>query len=139
MTDILEHPAPTTTAPDLTTDKTAEIALKTFFRIAEKWGCDAKTQMVLLGLRAPRTFHNWKKFKSGPLSRDTLERLSYIFGIYKALHILLPNEALADAWVRQPNTAPLFHGRTALDVMAAGNVADLHQVRQYVDAQRGWS
>jgi hypothetical protein len=39
--------------------------------------------------------------------------------------------------VRKPNAAPLFSGRSALDRMTSGNVADLYVVRQYVDAQRG--
>lgn len=135
-----EHQSPTPAPADVATDTAAAAALRTFFAIMEKWQCtDATTQMALLGLRSPRTFHNWKKLKSGPLSRDTLERLSYIFGIYKALHILLPDHALADRWVRVPNTAPLFGGGSALDRMKAGHVADLHVVRQYLDAERGWN
>ena len=70
--------------------------------------------------------------------RDVLERVSYVLGIYKALQILLPDERAADAWVHQPNTAPLFAGRPALDRMLSGNVADLFVVRSYLDAQRGW-
>ena len=66
-----------------------------------------------------------------------LERVSYILGIYKALNILLPNEQAADAWVRCPNTAPLFGGKSALDRMLLGKVSDLYVVRQYLDAQRG--
>jgi hypothetical protein len=31
----------------------------------------------------------------------------------------------------------LFGGRSALDRMLSGNVADLYQVRQYLDSQRG--
>ena len=71
------------------------------------------------------------------LKRDTLERLSYLLGIYKALQILLPAAAAADAWVKKPNSAPLFGGRSALDRMLGGNVADLVAVRQYLDARRG--
>ena len=75
------------------------------------------------------------------LSRDTLERLSNLLGIYKSLQILLPDAAAADAWVRQPNSAAPFGGRSALDRMLAGNVSDLHLVRRYLDGVRGggWS
>jgi hypothetical protein len=66
-----------------------------------------------------------------------LERLSYILGIYKALQILLPDEAAADAWIRQPNDAAPFGGRTALERMLSGHVADLYEVRRYLDAERG--
>jgi hypothetical protein len=37
----------------------------------------------------------------------------------------------------QANTAPLFAGKSALDRMLGGQVADLFVVRQYLDAQRG--
>ena len=60
-----------------------------------------------------------------------------VLGIYKALQILLPDGQAADAWIRQPNTAPMFGGRSALDRMMSGQVADLFVVRQYLDAQRG--
>ncbi len=55
------------------------------------------------------------------------------------MQILLPRPESADTWIRRPNDAPLFGGRPALDRMLSGNVADLYVVRQYLDAQRGWS
>jgi hypothetical protein len=75
---------------------------------------------------------------SAQLSPDTLERISYLLGIYKALQILIPDAAQADEWVRRSNTAALFGGRSALDRMLGGQVSDLYVVRQYLDAQRGW-
>ena len=54
-----------------------------------------------------------------------------------ALQILLPVTERAAAWIRKPNTAPLFGGGSALDRMLGGQVADLFVVRQYLDAQRG--
>ncbi|MCY4592462.1 MAG: DUF2384 domain-containing protein [Alphaproteobacteria bacterium] len=112
-------------------------ALRTFFRVANLWGLSVEEQMTLLGLTARSTFFKWKKDPNAVLPKDTLERISYILGIYKALQILLPNEQAADEWVRRPNAAPQFAGRSALDRMLSGQVADLFVVRQYLDAQRG--
>lgn len=111
--------------------------LRAFFRIAELWGLSVDEQMTLLGVTARSTFFKWKKDPNTVLPRDTLERISYILGIYKALQILLPDEKAADDWVKRPNTAPLFGGRSAMDRMLTGQVADLYVVRQYLDAQRG--
>jgi hypothetical protein len=112
-------------------------AMRTFFRIAEAWGLSTKEQITLLGSPPRSTFYLWKRARDLTLPRDTLERLSYIFGIYKALQILLPRSDAADAWVKKPNTAPIFGGRSALERMLSGQVADLYVVRQYLDAQRG--
>ncbi len=112
-------------------------ALKAFFRLADRWKLDVDEQMVLLGLTAKSTYFKWKKDQDGHLSLDTLERISYLVGIFKALHILLPNEDAADAWIRRPNDARLFGGKPALQRMLSGRVADLFVVRQYLDAQRG--
>ncbi|GAA3840577.1 MbcA/ParS/Xre antitoxin family protein [[Pseudomonas] carboxydohydrogena] len=110
-------------------------ALRTFFRIAEAWNLQEQEQMRLLGLESRSTFQSWKRGAVAAISKDALERISYVLGIYKGLHILLPKTA--DQWVRKSNTAGIFGGRSALDRMASGNVADLYVVRQYVDAQRG--
>lgn len=112
-------------------------ALRTFFRITDAWGLKAREEMILLGSPPASTFFQWKKQKTGSLSRDAMERISYVLGIYKALQVLLPQPERADAWVKRPNEAPLFGGRSALDRMLSGNVADLFVVRSYLDAQRG--
>jgi hypothetical protein len=110
-------------------------ALRTFFRIAEAWGLRESEQMRLLGLDSRSTFQSWKRGAVASIPKDALERISYVLGIYKGLHILLPQSA--DEWVRKPNLAPIFGGRSALERMASGNVADLYEVRRYIDAQRG--
>ena len=112
-------------------------ALRTFFRIAALWGLSVDEQMTLLGVTARSTFFKWRKNPNTVLPKDALERISYILGIYKALQILLPDMQAADAWIRRPNTAPPFGGRSALGRMMSGQVADLFVVRQYLDAQRG--
>jgi hypothetical protein len=110
--------------------------LRAFFKLAECWQLTTKEQMGLLGLGERRsTLFHWKKH-GGVLSPDTLERISYLLGIYKALRILLPTQEAAHAWVKKPNQAPLFGGRPALERMVRG-MSDLFVVRQYLDAQRG--
>ena len=112
--------------------------LRAFFNIARDWGLAIDEQIVLLGSPGRSTFFKWKAAPhSARLSRDTLERLSLLLGIYKALQILLPEPAAADGWVKRPNSAPPFGGASALARMLAGNVSDLIAVRQYLDAMRG--
>ena len=112
-------------------------ALRTFFRIIADWQLSAQDARVLLGNPPESTFYKWKSGQVGQIGRDVLERISYVLGIYKALQILLPNSSSADGWIKRPNAAPVFGGRSALDLMLSGNVADLYLVRQYLDAERG--
>lgn len=115
-------------------------AMRSFLGIAKLWRLNTQEQTVLLGVTSRSTYFKWKKDASLTLPKDTLERISYILGIYKALRILLPDDGAADSWIRKPNDAPLFGGQSALERMLSGNVSDLYAVRQYLDAQRGgWS
>ena len=112
-------------------------ALRAFFNITRLWGLGAEQERLLLGNPGRSTFFRWKRDLDGALSQDTLERISYLLGIWKALQIRFPEPAQADAWVKRPNDAPLFAGQSALQRMLGGQVADLYVVRQYLDAQRG--
>ncbi len=118
-------------------EKLAPAALRTFFRIASAWELTQAEARALLGDPPESTYYKWKSGKVGSVPGDLLERISYVLGIYKALQILLPDPAAADAWVRRPNAAPLFNGRSALELMLSGQVADLFLVRQYLDWERG--
>ena len=111
--------------------------LRAFTRIAELWHLSIAEQLALLGITSRSTYFKWRKEAQPKLPRDTLERLSYLLGIYKALQLLLPDTHAADEWIRRSNDAPLFGGKSALERMLSGNVADLYTVRQYLDAQRG--
>jgi hypothetical protein len=131
------QPRPKPPEADLATREAGQALLRTFFNIAGAWKLSSREAMTLLGLRSRSTYHVWKDGKSGALPRDTLERISYVLGIYKALQMLLPSGEAADAWMRKPNTAPLLRGHSALERLMSGNVADLYEVRRYLDAQRG--
>ena len=128
--------APEVTRP-IDPEKDSQPALRTLFRIARAWGLGNREQMTLLGSPPKSTFYRWRLGEKVVLSRDTLERISYLFGIYSALQVLLPRPEAADAWIKKPNAAPIFGGRSALDRMLSGQVGDLYLVRQYLDTQRG--
>jgi transcriptional regulator with XRE-family HTH domain len=109
--------------------------LRTFFRIANKWKLDDQQQRAVLGGISHDTLNDWRRGETGVIADETLERISYVLGIFKALNILLPIPERADAWIRKTNMASAFGGRTALDLLAGGRLADLRRVRLYLDAQ----
>lgn len=125
--------------PQHQAEQIAKVAVKLFFQITDQWQLTDKQKLVLAGLNSRTTFHTWREKleqnKPIKLSRDTLERFSYIAGIYKALQLLFPTENQWQQWVHKPNRD--FNGQSALDRMLGGNVMDLADIRRYLDAHRG--
>jgi|TARA_B100000929_G_scaffold287197_1_gene273493 hypothetical protein len=121
-----------------TSPSAGRVALKSFFNIMEKWQCSAADQRVLLGGIGTTTYHKYRKLPEVRLPNDTLERISYVMGIHKALRILFSNTPeMAHEWVRRPNRAAPFNGQSALDYMLAGQVVSLADTRRYLDGVRG--
>jgi len=112
--------------------------LPAIFNIFSRWQLTGAQQMTLLGLSNEKTLYNWKNQpEKAKLTRDILERTSYILGIYKSLKILLSDQTLSDQWLVTPNDNPLFNGTAPLDRLLAGQVIDLAVVRDFLDAERG--
>jgi uncharacterized protein (DUF2384 family) len=111
-------------------------ALRTFQNIADRWKLKPAQRRALLGNIPSATYYRVRQNPdSAQLSADTLERISHVLAIYKALHVLFPSDTYADRWISEPNQA--FGGGTARDKMLSG-FTQLVAVRQYLDAQRGW-
>jgi hypothetical protein len=109
-----------------------------FIRIMELWGASNAEMRRILGSPPERTFYEWKAGRVRRLPEDTLRRIGYVAGIYKALQILYADPTQADAWPRRPNRS--FGDHTPLERMTAGDVTDLAAVRAYLDAARApWS
>ena len=109
-----------------------------FFLIMAAWGVDNERARAILGAPPERTFYAWKAGRVGRVPDDTLRRIGYVSGVWKALQIVYSQPALADRWVNAPNKR--FGGQAPIARMAAGDVVDLAAVRAYVDAARApWS
>lgn len=112
--------------------------LRLFFNLAELWELSKAQQLTLLGVSSRTTLNNWaskaRSNDSVPVSKDTLERLSLIAGIRKAVEILYPVEVV-NLIMKAPNK--FFGGKTILDIMLQGKIGDLYDVRRYLDANRG--
>ena len=56
--------------------------MRAFVNIAEAWGLSVAEQLKLLGIASRSTFFKWRRERDPRLPGDTLERLSYLLGIY---------------------------------------------------------
>jgi hypothetical protein len=111
--------------------------LKAFFNIVERWKVRDEDARALLGGVSNGPYYELKRAAVGKvLDADRLLRISYLIGIFKALHIL-HSRAMADQWVGLPNSNRLFGGETPLAFMVRGGVPALQSVRRLLDARRG--
>jgi Protein of unknown function (DUF2384) len=124
-------------------DAQAGAGLRTFARIVDKWNLPVADAMALLGVDSRSTYYELlkraresKEVKG--LSRDQLDRLSYLLGIYAATRVLFPHsEESRNGWVSRVNTAALFGGRSPLEIMRSGMIG-LYQTFAHLVAARAW-
>jgi hypothetical protein len=117
-------------------ERLSSSALKGFFQLAAAWQVRDEDARELLGGLASSSFYEWKKNPNRVLEVDRITRISYLLGIYKALHILY-GDKLADEWVHLPNSNPVFNGRAPLAYMLGGGLLAMQTVRRLLDARRG--
>jgi hypothetical protein len=110
-------------------------AISAFFNIMAAWRVRDEDARALLGGVSNGPFYELKK-KPRTLDADTLTRVSFLIGIFKALNILYPGD-LADAWVTRANSGRMFRGTTPLAFMIRGGLPAMQAMRQLLDARRG--
>jgi hypothetical protein len=140
---VLAYPQSRYAAPDLSDITSIEArkrlgpsALKAFFNIVGRWDLRDEDAMRLLGGMASSTYYAMKKSPRRSLDPDTMLRISYLIGIFKALNIL-HGKMLADRWITLPNRSPIFRGATPLEYMIRGGIPAIQVVRRLLDARRG--
>ncbi|MBA0456812.1 DUF2384 domain-containing protein [Stenotrophomonas maltophilia] len=120
---------------ELSRDELSGSALRAFFNLAARWELSGLQQRALLGSPPDAFYEEWARGAYEHIDAEVLVRISYLLGIYKALHILLPDPVQADGWIRRPNMAPMFAGNTVLDLICRGGLSELRDVRSYLDGQ----
>ncbi|WP_346205796.1 antitoxin Xre-like helix-turn-helix domain-containing protein [Aeromonas salmonicida] len=112
--------------------------LPVVFRILDKWQCNTDEQLTLLGISSRSTLNKYKESNGGiRLSVDMQERMSYLLNIHKSLRVLFSADDSIYGWVRKSNSHPFFAGRSAMEIMKGGRVADLYEVATRLHAWRG--
>ena len=87
------------------------VGLKVYFRMMELWGVSGEEGAALLG------------FDHRPIEAEIgiepFKRMSHTVGIFRALHTLLSRDS-ANAWIKKPNSAEIFGGMPALELLRTG-------------------
>jgi hypothetical protein len=142
MTQALRYPDSryrTDLPPDLGAraerERLSTPALKAFFNLVARWKVRDEDAWALLGGVSNGPFYEMKRNPDRVLDADRLTRISYLIGIFKALHIL-HSPALADEWVHLPNRHAIFGGQTPLAYLVRGGLPAMQTVRRLLDARR---
>jgi len=117
-------------------ERLSKSALQGFFNLAAAWRLRDEDARERLGGLSSSAFYEWKKNPDRLLEVDRITRISYLIGIYKALHILY-GDKLADEWVSLPNGNRIFAGRSPLAFMLGGGLLAMQTVRKLLEARRG--
>ncbi|MEZ8028537.1 antitoxin Xre-like helix-turn-helix domain-containing protein [Enterovibrio norvegicus] len=135
MSDINGEKSP------ITTKQMSVAGFKAANNILKGWGVEASDAMNIMGL-AKSTYH---KYKADPekanLTKDQLERVSYLLNIHSALRIVFDNQENVQGFMNMINNNAYFDGRAPIELIKQGRVADLYEVASRIDALRSgqWS
>src|ERR1700752_2436707 len=91
-------------------ERLSQSALKGFFKLAAAWKLRDEDARQLLGGLSSSAWYEWKKHPDRVLEVDCITRISYLLGIYKALHILY-GDKLADELLAMQTVSKLLDAR----------------------------
>jgi hypothetical protein len=103
--------------------------------LSETWQLSVVEQVSLLGLTEEAELATLQVQAPQEASHELMERLAMLMDIYQALQALLPGRGGTGDWLRRPNTAPLFSGKSAMAVMLERGRLGIRDVRAYLWAQ----
>lgn len=107
--------------------------IRIFKGISARWNLTADEQLELLNVKSMRVFRDFEKGRKIP-PEELFRRVGYLLSISRTLDILLPDAYAADNWIRRPNSARIFGGRPALNLMLSGEEG-IRTVRDYLLAE----
>ncbi|WP_416138958.1 antitoxin Xre/MbcA/ParS toxin-binding domain-containing protein [Halomonas sp. HK25] len=123
---------------DLTDESRSRMSaavMRTYPNIVRDWQLHPVDAARLLGVSV-ETYRRWSELpEQALLDRHHLERMSLILGIYQALQVLLPSNDAADSWLHRPNNHPMFGGQPPWKRLKSGHIADLYDVRKFLEAK----
>ena len=114
-------------------ERLSQAALKGFFKLAAAWKLRDDDARELLGGLSSSAYYEWKKHPDRVLEVDRITRISYLLGIYKALHILY-GDKLADEWVSLPTRIRVWRPYTPVADAGRGLLA-MQTCAQVLDAR----
>lgn len=109
----------------------------------ERWNLTDAEVATLLGAIPVETYRDMlQQAEHGEpiaMNADTIERLSLLLGMWKALQLLVPigRQDLAFAWFNKPNSSPLLQDKSIKGYLLENNTLEsFYTVRDYLNSNR---
>lgn len=104
-----------------------------FFRISKDWNLAEREQLDLLNLKSAKVLRDFESGKKIP-PEELFRRIGYLMNIHQALKVILPDAHAANTWIRRRNSAHMFSGKPAIELMTSDNDG-IRKVRDYLMSQ----
>lgn len=115
------------------TKEEAAAGARAIVRLFRAWALSDSEACELLGGIDRVTWARWKDGRRMRISQDLATRLGLILSIHASLRMLYHERNTCYAWVKKPNRQ--FSGSTPLEVMTAGTILSIIEVRDYLTDQ----
>lgn len=117
--------------------KHAGAALRVAINILDKWQCKPQEKQAILAMGRSTLYKYQENPDSAKLSRDQLERISYILNIHQALRIVFSNPENVYGFMRMDNHNAYFNGKSPMALITTGSFGTLYEVCRRIDVMRG--
>ena len=115
------------------TDREAAALARATINLFGRWELSDDEARRVMGNMSVQTWNHWQSGQIDEINQELRTRMAALMGIHKGLRILFVDPERGYRWIRKSNTG--FEGRSALEVMQSGKIADLIAVRDYLDRQ----
>ena len=103
--------------------------------LQEQFKLKQTEMMSLLGDMPEDKFNKGIKNKDTALTKDELDRVSLLLGIYKALRTLFVDSTQALTWIKRENTLTPFDGKSPKRYLLEGGIDRLYEVKALLKFQ----
>lgn len=109
--------------------------IRSLISIFARWEISDQDAARLLGKETAQYLADLRAGTAGLTGRDTQDRARLLLGIYEAVHSLLREAAEEKSWLRA--ALPALRGRSLVEIMLNGSIADLLLVKSFADQANG--
>lgn len=115
------------------TKEEAAAGARAIVRLFAFWNLNDKEAIELLGGIDHTTWARWKSGRKMRIGQDLATRLGLLLSIHSSLRLIYGDKPSHHDWVKKPNRE--FNGSTPLEIMTAGTILSIIEVRDYLQNQ----